>query len=479
MRARWLDTVRRGVLVALACLAAACDGNGTPDGGQDGDGGDGGPCPTLCAFDEDCCPGSRCRDGTCGEGPGCPSGCNSECDQAAGQVCDQGTHECIQGSPPLNCLTDCNCYSGEVCDQGACVPACSEDADCAAGLACDDGLCRPAACSAREDCVPLGGCLVCVEQRCAAEPAVCVGDRDCCVGRRCNFGTCVPPPTPCETDADCVGAPFPRCAGGTCQPWPNECVSDIDCRAGEVCRNRACVSCSPESCDPGQWCDPADGACKPGCDANDDCAPPLTCVLAIHTCGQTDCCDNACVVPAYCDTASCTCADPCVRGDCTAGACSLYPHTTCDEASGKCVACPQEYRCDPDTGRCVCSESACPTGSTCDETTGMCEADQGHCDPPCVPPQVCGVDNSCVVTEDPGQDGTPCYLDAECDASQGYLCDSSVACVECVEADPDFAPGFVCREECSLLTGGCTNPAYTCKLRHTGMRGLCVPADVP
>ncbi|HOX42219.1 MAG TPA: hypothetical protein PK668_01415 [Myxococcota bacterium] len=476
MRSNWM--IGLALVGALLFLGAGCDGGTTTGDGGDGntntDGdGDGGQCPTLCSVDGDCCEEHGCVDGFCLPVGACPTGCNKECDKAAGQVCDQGTKRCIQGAPPLNCQTDCNCFTDEVCDQGACVAACQGDEDCAEGLECRDSLCRPAACATREECVGGAGCMVCKNQECVSEPAVCAGDADCCVGRRCNFGTCVPVETGCLADNDCTEVDFPRCVDGSCV---QECVNDIDCLQGQACVNTHCesVGCSPESCAVGEWCDTGDGICKPGCDSNSDCITPNTCNYQTHACGQTDCCGNACQAPAYCDTLSCACAEPCVRGDCVFGSCTLYPNTTCDAASNKCVACPANFTCNAATGQCVCTDAACPAGSTCNEVTGMCEAEQGNCVPACVAPEVCGVNDVCAVPGG-GGDGDPCFADAECDATQGFLCDGSLFCIGCMLMDETFVPEFVCREECSLLMGTCSNGAYSCNYRHLGLKGLCVP----
>jgi len=425
--------------------------------------------------EDDCCDGYTCNAGICQEPGACPTGCNHECSEAAARICDLATRRCIQGAPPLNCLSDCDCYSGEACEQGACVAACLSNADCADGLWCIHGDCQPPdfSCATRDDCAGVPTCLVCRAQACMPEPAVCAGDQDCCVGRRCNFGSCVPVDDGCVADSDCLEADFPRCVDGSCV---QECVSNIDCPEGWVCLGIRCEpnGCTPQTCDPGQWCDTGDGTCKPGCDSNDDCTSPQTCNYATHACGQTDCCGNACVAPEYCDTLSCACAETCVRGDCTFDSCTLHPSTTCDAASNKCVACPANFTCDAATGRCVCAAGSCPANSSCNTTTGMCEPNLGTCNPTCVPPEECNYADVCVI-QHTGLDGDPCFADEECDASQGFLCDGCLFCINILVTNPDFWPEFVCRAECSLLAGTCTNGAYTCEYRHSGLKGLCVP----
>ena len=511
MRGRWLETVRLGIGLAMLCPAAACDRADSSPGCP--------PTPVCtpneveecaclqdhvgtrvcdsdgCGFSECACCAPDCSGRECGPDPVCGVSCG-ECAEhedcgadgtcACRWPCEEaccGPHErCVRGMCVFEedfCHGQDECPSNLVCSAGRCRPDCVQDADCPADQVCSGGRCQPAACTSREDCAVFEGCRVCVDQVCRAEPPVCSGDRDCCVGHRCNFGACVEVTPACEHDSDCLDPELPRCVAGSCRP---ECDLDIGCPPCEHCVLGHCerFGCYSQPCDPGFYCDATTCGCVPGCDSDDDCTPPEICRLPSHGCGSDidDCCGNACQAPATCDSLSCACAEPCVRGDCVSGACSLYPNTTCDAASGKCVACPAGFTCDAATGQCVCAGPSCPASSTCNATTGMCEPDQGICDPTCETPEACSFYDVCV-TPGSGQDGTPCFSDAECDSSQGLLCDGSLFCIGCMTVDPTFAPGFVCREECSLLMGGCTNPAYTCKYRHTDLKGLCVPEDVP
>jgi hypothetical protein len=418
VRERWLDTVLRGVLVGLACLAAACDGNGTPDGGQDGDGGQ---CPTLCSSGEECCSngcGGGCVDGICVEASGCTGGCNSECDKAAGEVCDPSTKCCIPGTPPPTCQVDCNCYSGEVCEQGTCTRVCVSDPGCPADEMCRDGRCRPVECTTREDCAGGADCLTCVDQQCVAELSPCTSSSDCCLPRCCRWGICQTECSGCGADSDCVDWSRPVCVDGMCVP---ECVEDADCGAGEVCLEGSCV--------------------------------------------LEDCCGNVCTADEQtCDPFTCQCADPCWSQP----SCQLGTPPTC---------CPQGFACDTGDRRCRCSEAGCPPGAICDPISGACQIDPGACGEACVAPAVC-LGGGCRAPGT-GLDGDPCFTDAHCDGSQGLLCDGSIFCRTCYQLDPTYSPAFVCRLECSLAEGTCTNPAYTCKLRHMGLKGLCVPEEVP
>jgi hypothetical protein len=42
--------------------------------------------------------------------------------------------------------------------------------------------------------------------------------------------------------------------------------------------------------------------------------------------------------------------------------------------------------------------------------------------------------------------------------------------------DPDFAPTFTCRFECSLETPSCPIADRDCRHRKTGFIGLCIPS---
>jgi hypothetical protein len=464
-----------GAIMMLGLLGPGCSDTDPPlcDGGNclpvDGLDGTDNTCPVLCSVDTDCCDGQSCKDGVCVTAGLCPGGCNHECGaRADGLICDQGASpkKCIQGAPPLNCQSDCNCFAGEVCDNGACVAACTGDEDCPADMQCRDQRCRPKACQTREDCAG-AGCLVCRNQACVPEPAVCAGDGDCCVGRRCNFGTCIDEITGCTDDNYCQqrDPDLPRCVDGQCVP---ECLTAIDCPVGKNCIDNHCVAsgCTPQTCPQGQWCNTGTGECLPGCDSNDDCTPPQTCDYTTHQCGQTDCCGNSCTAGSqYCDSFTCQCVELCANEP----GCRLNNPPNC---------CPSNYTCNTQTGRCICTAAACPAGSTCDTnaaspTYGSCVAIQGDCNPPCTAPMVCSPTNTCVMPGG-GLDGAPCFMDAECDAAQGFLCDGSIFCILCMILDPTFEPEFVCRAQCQML-GSCSNPSYNCKYRHTGLIFLCTP----
>ncbi len=423
----------------------------------DGDGNNGGDGPILCQDNANCPVGTECKGGVCVGATSCT--CNYDCDKTKNEVCNRATHQCENGAPPVNCQDDCDCFSGESCISGECKPiggderTCTIDDECEEGETCKNGKCVPKNCSSREDCAgPV--CLVCKNGECTTPPPTCQGTDDCCVGFYCNFGTCVPEnPNDCISDSDCEDPEFPRCDNeGNCV---QQCINDIDCPlAGQVCVDNHCVTpgCSPETCPQGQWCDTGDGQCKPGCDSNDDCVPPETCNYVSHQCGQTDCC-GGCDSDHYCDTLSCTCADKC-------------------DASHPC---PTGFDCQPD-GMCWCTDAGCPAGSHCDAGTHQCVQDTVECtsNADCPSGWTCNLTTNTCESSGGSGEGDACFTDTDCDQAAGLLCDSSLFCLWCALADPNFNPTFTCRFECSLILKQCAG-GQICLYRHTGLKGLCMP----
>lgn len=444
----------------FSLVALGCSGENTPgDNGfyPDADGSDGGDTTTLCQTNEECGPGMECRGGVCVSTTSCS--CNYECDKSSGEICNQATSQCESGTPPLNCRDDCDCYTGESCISGTCQQSggdqqtCVTDDDCPDGQVCKGNKCVNESCTTRDDCAPPA--CVCKNEECTAPPPVCQGDADCCSGYRCNFGTCVPENVGCQSDDECeaIDPEYPRCVDGQCV---QECINDIDCPLpGQVCVNNHCISpdCTVDSCDPGQWCDVNDGQCKPGCDENSDCVSPQTCNYTTHQCGQTDCCGGICDPQThYCDSLTCQCVESC--------------QTDAD--------CPTNFTCN--AGRCWCTDLACPAGTSCNQQTGECVQDTVQCttDADCPAGWTCNQGTGQCESSGTGQEGDMCFGDAQCDAAAGLLCDSSLFCIGCAIADPNFNPTFTCRYECSLLLPNCPG-GQDCQYRHLGLKGLCMP----
>jgi hypothetical protein len=234
----------------------------------------------------------------------------------------------------------------------------------------------------------------------------------------------------------------------------------MDCPdSGQVCIDHHCVTpgCKPTDCDPGQWCDPVAGACKPGCDSNDDCSPPATCDLASHACGQTDCCGGTCEPTGYCDSLVCECVVLC----------------------GSDEQCPTGFTCDTDSGKCQCTAGACPPGSQCDVASGECLPSGTECQTQedCEADQECDLEHGVCIPGAGQAEGEFCLTDSNCDEESGLLCDSSIHCTGCSSLDPNFMPTFTCRYECGLLTKECPIEDRECLYRHVGLKGLCMPPE--
>lgn len=125
------------------------------------------------------------------------------------------------------------------------------------------------------------------------------------------------------------------------------------CPAGQVCSSAMCKAdpCQGVSCAAGQYC---------------------------YSDGTTGTCVSAC-------TQSCTAGQRCVRGECVDSACALAcaSGTTCDAASGLCVADSRcaGVNCRPTQGcvegKCVddpCANTLCPEGTGCVALEGTCMA---------------------------------------------------------------------------------------------------------
>jgi hypothetical protein len=197
------------------------------------------------------------------------------------------------------------------------------------------------------------------------------------------------------------------------------------CTEGRVCVGAACVC--PE------------GACCPGCSAEEVCADGRC-----EGCGRSGepcCAGSGCESGATCEAGTCTeCGEP--GQICCAGAC--LPDVTCTP-DGRCVSdCGVVGRACCEGG--VCFEGACSGGDpfgggmTC-QACG--ERGQACCDGSCSGGLVCasGTCTGC------GQDGEPCCGD-RCDT--GLLCNGSRRCEACGARFQACCAGGTCRE------GSCT-----------------------
>ena len=352
----------------LACcllwLSSCSSGSGPADAGADGDAGNGGGDITTCQTDSDCPQGQDCLGGICQPVQSCQ--CNYDCGtREAGLVCNRSRGRCEPGATgDTSCNEYCDCFASETCAGGQCQQAGGDEKTCTTEEQCDSSeQCLEGRCVPR-DCstredCAAAVCLVCSNGVCQSPPAICQGNADCCLGFHCNFGSCIPDSEGCQSDADCPDPEFPRCREGECVP---ECVNDAECAGNQQCRDNHCVDpgCSLETCPQGQWCNPTAGPA-----------------------GAGECQDG-------CDQNS----------DCPQGKqCNYESHVCVEDCCGGCGA--DEY-CDSTSCTCkpACSsDDDCQPGQSCNQQTGQCE------------------------THGAGQEGDDCLSDADCDDSQGLLCD--------------------------------------------------------
>jgi len=140
-------------------------------------------------------------------------------------------------------------------------------------LACGAALlvARGARCSGSSDCPK--DRAVCLLGRCVE-----CGTSSDCLGRACDqpTNTC----RACTAHADCPGGS--GCAAGACVVG-TPCGAATVCPPGVACTAGKCAAaavgaaaigaaaCQVGDCDAGQFCDPASGTCRPGCQRDEDC----------------------------------------------------------------------------------------------------------------------------------------------------------------------------------------------------------------
>jgi hypothetical protein len=174
-----------------------------------------------------------------------PSSCKGCCDTAG--RCLLGSTQEACGQTGGACVT---CAQQEICQLGTCVPlqqgsddgGGAQDAGSSDGGQDDGGT---------QDGGPHDGGML-DGGGCAGALTDCGGS---CVDITTHLQHCGGCNQPCST----------TCVGGICQHPP-------DCRTGTLV------------CGPNEYCDTADGACKPGCGVDTDCPQPGSCDLGTHTC---------------------------------------------------------------------------------------------------------------------------------------------------------------------------------------------------
>lgn len=172
-----------------------------------------------------------------------------------------------------------------------------------------------------------------------------------------NFGT--QPTGNCTYDSQCTSN---LCVDGQCVA----CTADSNC-SSNLCENGVCTSCSSDS-----QCSRTTNYCLNGvCTA---CLSDLSCSTGLCLNGVCTTCtdDLQCSKTGYpcingkCE--ACTSDDQCSKGICQAGG----QCKSCTE-----IGCPNNWNCNPDTGKCSCRSNgqSCTSGLEC--CTGTCRA--GSC----------------------------------------------------------------------------------------------------
>ncbi len=232
---------------------------------------------TTCDDGNDCTTDDQCQSGAC---LGAPLVCNhppaSKCLDADRLQTYSRNGFCQQGSCAYQ-------FEEIVCDFGCSDGFCAGDP--CQEVVCDDppNICYQA----------LGHCASGVCDYDYLNGNACNDLDDCTVSDSCANGVCQGSPMSCFNPPAnvCVDAntlqvydPVGECVAGDCQYASQNiaCAPDQDC-VGNKCQ---ADGCTPESCGLGQWCDFADGMCKAGCDAHEDCTFPEVCHFASHECGE-------------------------------------------------------------------------------------------------------------------------------------------------------------------------------------------------
>ncbi len=452
-------------LTGLIFIWAGCEGGGTPNLLQDGQG-----------YEEDI----------------------QDTQEAAGLdlLSDQESSEIEQ-----------RCIPGSECDDhNPCTinDMCSDDGICKGTMVegCDDGLkCTFDSCKSEKDCThtlkngwclingkcykegessPDNQCMACItavatDRFVPDDTKSCEDGDECTKGDHCEAGKCVSGPVDCDDGNPCTKD---YCDNGKCIHEPvdgGSCDDNNICTTGDHCVQGQCMGeqtvdcddgnpCTKDSCDPQKGCvhTPVEGSCDDGnkCTTNDHCENGV-CKGDLLDCDDGNICtDDSCVPSKGCvhipNTAPCDDGDPCTVGDtCYAGKCKggdktpdcddgnpctkdfCKPKVGCqnvpvDDTSIPCDdgdVCTIGDHCGKGTGKCV----AGPTMKNCDDgnpcTKDLCDAQKGcyHKNVKdglaCNDQNICTVHDVCKAGKCQGSprncdDGNECTLDA-CSAEHG------------------------------------------------------------
>ncbi len=240
-----------------ACPSDVCGVHGT-----------GNCCTTTCATSDATCGATSCDStGACiypTSATSCgATSCSGSLLSLAG-TCD-GSGTCSSGAPTA-------CGGNFACQNAtSCATACASSADCATGFVCNARVCEAqitqGSCTENDDCMSdvcgVSGTGHCCTTACTSTTAPC-GATDCdAVTAACSFADAG---TACGTVTEtCTGDTQQNASGcdgaGNCDnsPGTTSCTPYI-------CGNSACQSSCVDntSCDTGDFCDVANGACCSG-----------------------------------------------------------------------------------------------------------------------------------------------------------------------------------------------------------------------
>ncbi|KAK7095514.1 multiple epidermal growth factor-like domains protein 6 [Littorina saxatilis] len=386
--------------------------------------------------------------------------CSDTCGSCAGnQPCDPSTGQCpvcVDGWAPPLCATVLPL--GAKCKET--LTACGKHAECDAsqGFVCKMSINEP--CDTTGDCAnvasgivcgTLGLCSVSFGGSCKQAPGGCGKEAECDAsqGHVCKSSS----NGPCKTTGECanVASDFfcdtlGRCSlplGTYCKEWPDGCGKEAECDASQ---GHVCKMSSDGPCNTTEAC--ANVASGFVCDRLGQCSLPLG-----ADCNDTQ---DGCGTHAECDASQ-------------GHVCKMSRHEPCNTTE-ECANVAYGFVCDG-LGQC-----SLPLGADCNDTQdgcithAECDASQGHVckmsrHEPCNTTEECANVAYGFVCDSLGQCSLPlgadcndtqdgCITHAECDASQGHVCNCannekygptcSDTCGHCADNQP-----------CNSSTGHC------------------------
>jgi hypothetical protein len=301
--------------------------------------------------------------------------------------------------------------------------------------------------------------------------------------------------------------------GGTSCRINQDCAAGQQCVGGQ-CRGATTVGCkNDEACDPGEYCDRADGLCKTmevvGCTADEQCAPAQRCNTLTGVCitGRRTCTSEAqcsaigkhcdlnlqqcvdCVDGSHCGNGqSCVqnqCVDP-EPGGCASDAACGAPARVCEATQcvpgcaqpGSPIACGLGNVCNTNTGRCEPGQVTCSSDVQCGPPSSICES--GQCIPGCaqVGGLVCTGGWSCNPSNGRCEPPAGCALDSQCGAPAG-ICENQRCVPGCGQpGGTPCATGTACDTgtgRCVAVSGPCQRDAQCSPPNRICESGQCIP----